>query len=61
MVACTQPEDALVHGRVRGRLQHHNLAFLWCFCCTLSLLLSIASTQMKLMPGQVAGLRHASS
>ena len=39
----------------------HHLALLWCSHCTLSLLLSTVSTQVDLLPGQVPGLRHASS
>ena len=39
----------------------HHLAFLWCSHCTLSLLLSTVFTQVNPLPGQVPGLRHASS
>ena len=48
------------HAQAAERSTHH-LAFLWCSHCTLSLLLSTVSTQVNLLPGQVPGLRHASS
>ena len=61
--AQTQPWEATVRGGdvPAAKCSTHHLAFLWCSHCTLSLLLSTVSTHVNLLPGQVPGLRHASS
>ena len=56
----TQPWKAMVRGGDAQTAEGstHHLAFLWCSHC---LLLSTVSTQVNMLPGQVSGLRHASS